>query len=527
MRKLLLALFAMVLICACDNDDNGDDGEDTSSETNDGGGETDEIDTETETETEDEQDLETDTEVLAWAEKIDEYWGEAPEEEKRLAVFDELWDTFAKHYACFDAYNVDWDEQKDYYRPRVKSAQSHGRFYQLLREMLDKLHDSHSPILSTKVCQKVSSVLLRPPVFRQINVLPLVGGCVTLDDDGELMVYQAAPSGNPLEIEPGDVIVGFDDKPWTKNLEDIKRWKLPECDEDFAGAPISAERQRAAALPSNAHLFESIQIKKYATGEVETYSTDLLMERSLNYTICSDQIPVEGVDFPVENWAYMDPSYAQCVSHGIVPNTNIGYITSYAWLGSNLQDFQVAVEELAGTDGLIIDQRFNLGGVVPFVDYGFPYLFNEDIDPLIRFHGRDPSSDDYFALVESYTKTLDADEDTYYDHPIAVLTGPKAGSAGDLAPYMLSHHPRSKSFGRATNGAFGELQMVWGIDPHVQDFSLKVTRNQMVSADGDHLQAWEQIPDEQVWFTKDDAAAGIDTVFEAALSWINQENRQN
>ena len=120
--------------------------------------------------------------------------------------------------------------------------------------------------------------------------------------------------------------------------------------------------------------------------------------------------------------------------------------------------------------------------------------------------------------------SISADESTSYNKPIAVLTGPKSGSAGDLGPYAFSFHPRARSFGRATNGAFGQLNYVWQpADPYIGDFSLNVTEAQMVSADGDHLNGWAQEPDEAVWITADDAAAGIDSIFAAAMDWIESE----
>jgi hypothetical protein len=390
--------------------------------------------------------------------------------------------------------------------------------------MLDTLHDPHSPLLSDTVCHVPR--WQRPPMFKNLNVIPIVGGCVTLDDEDELLVYRAgADDDNPLGLEPGDVIVGFDGKSWQQNLADIDEWGLPECDEDFAAAPISAARQRAASLPSNAHLFTTIEIRRYGASEVESYATEELLENISNYILCGDYVPVEGVDEAVEDLGDLDwNNCTNCVSYDLVPETNIGYVTILGWYGGALSDFAAAVEALWTTDGLIIDQRFNLGGVVPFIEYGFPALLDEDIDPLVRFHHRDPDVDDYLTLTEDYVATVDADETTYYDHPIAVLTGPKSGSAGDVCPYLLAHHPRARLFGRPTNGAFGELLPVWyPYDPFVGDFSAKVTRAQMLSADGEHLNAWEQPPDEEVWLTGDDAAAGVDTIFAAARSWIEAE----
>jgi hypothetical protein len=504
MRALPWFICALLLI-GCDDGSGGDDDTDGGTDTDAG----DEIDTDSST----------------WGAAVDEFWGEAPDQETRLEMFDDLWGTFAETYACFDSYDVDWDLQRDQVRPLVEQAESYGRFYGLLRAMIDTLHDPHSPLLSDVVCHVPR--WQRPPMFKNMNIIPIVGGCVTLDDEGDLLIYRAgADEDNPLGLAPGDVVVGFDGKTWQENLADLDDWGLPECDEDFAAAPISAARQRAASVPTNAHLFTTIEIRRYGASEVESFDTEEVLENISNYLTCGDYVPVEGLVEPVGDLADLDWNGCNnCVAYGLVPETNIGYVTVFGWYGGALNEFAEAVTALWETDGLIIDQRFNLGGVVPFINYGFPQLFDEDIDPLVRFHERDPDDDSYFALVEDFVIALDADEATYYDHPIAVLTGPKSGSAGDVCPYLMSHHPRARLFGRETNGAFGELAPVWyPYDPFVSDFSAKVTRAQMLSPDGEHLNAWEQTPDEEVWLTKDDAAAGIDTILSAALEWIETEN---
>lgn len=464
-----------------------------------------------------------DARALYWSERVESFWGDAPEEEERLRVFDHLWESLAEDYASFDSYDVDWEASREHYRPLVAEDQGYGSFYGHLRQMVDQLHDPHAPLLSQTVC--TTRVRERPPAWRNIDAIPAVGGCVTLDDQGELLVYQVASGdSNPLDLEPGDVIVGFDGQPWEEALAEVESWGLPECDEDFAMAPVSRARRRAATVAANSHLFSTIEVRRYASGAVESHDTGPVIDKSTEITVCADQIPTPGLSQPVLSWAELDLGRcSNCLSWGVVPGTNIGFISAYAWYGDALDDLDEAVEALYETDALVVDQRFNLGGVVQVTDHGFPVLFDQDVDPVVEYHRRVPGGD-YTELERRYDSSITADPETSYEGPIAVLTGPKSGSAGDLVPYALALHPRSRSFGRATVGAFGELAPVWyPDDPFLGDLSLKLTVGQMVAADGTHLGAWEQRPDEEVWITAADAAAGVDPVLEAALQWIESE----
>ena len=58
-----------------------------------------------------------------------------------------------------------------------------------------------------------------------------------------------------------------------------------------------------------------------------------------------------------------------------------------------------------------------------------------------------PAAGGGLATPVSSVGYIDADEATYYDHPIAVLQGPHAASAGDIFPYFMRNHPRARRFG--------------------------------------------------------------------------------
>lgn len=478
-----------------------------------------------------------DTGLFDFVSRVDTYWGDAPDETTRLAIFDDMWGQLAREYACFDTLEIDWDAVRDKYRPQIKSSQSYGRFYQLLSEMIGLLHDSHTVVRSEKI--SASPLGERPPFFVLADKYSPIGACVTELDDGTLVVYRTEDD-NPARLTPGDEILGYDGKHWADLVEEIASWKLPLIG-GYGSAKRAERLQWSQSVLANVHLFRELDVLRLETGEIESIPTDALLN-TVSRLACTDQLTIDGIETPFLYWpdavadAFDNPDYTGWTSWGILPGTNIGYIYPYIWFNQGPEEFDRAIEELKDTDGLIIDQRFNGGGWTTtdgtlFSDLPWVrYLFNQDIDPFVFNLTRNlEKPDDYFALNWEriyLTIRIDADESTFYDGPIALLQGPKAGSGGDLFPYLMSYHPKVRRFGRLTKGAFGGIATLWNpVDWHVHDLFFGYTFIQIADANGNLIQGMELLPDEQIWLTKDDIAAGVDTVAKAAIDWVKSQIR--
>lgn len=474
------------------------------------------------------------------SQSVDDFWGAAPDMETRLAVFDEIWDELAVGYAAFAVKDVDWDAVRTLYRPQVEQAESYGRFYQLLSEMLGEgLQDGHTWIFSQKVCFD-SLLTERPPMLRLNMHSSTLGACVTPLDDGRLVVYRVAPD-NPAELAPGDLVLGYDGIPWVELLDLVASWRLPVCGHR-APSDVAESYNLFVNAINNAHLFETLEVERYGASGADSIPTDQLIDyvndppgdfwRPSAGLLCPDQLPVAGVEFP---WTRFEDSFDPMwgggyTNWGVLEGTNIGYVYLYSWGMQVAADFEEAITDVMGTDGLIIDQRFNTGGYAAW-DGGLSLLFDQDHPQLIYQAFRDPESDDYRALdledpQPGYGwRGIDADESTYYDMPIAVLQGPHAASAGDIFPYFMTFHSRARRFGSVTHGSFGGLNCHWceQPDPHLNDLFMAFTNHTDLDADLSYLQGTDQVPEEPLHMSRDAVAAGVDTVVEAALEWMAQD----
>jgi hypothetical protein len=192
------------------------------------------------------------------------------------------------------------------------------------------------------------------------------------------------------------------------------------------------------------------------------------------------------------------------------------------WFGNVEQEFYDAIYNLTiaqDTTGLIVDFRMNYGGNMFLSDMALELLFNTDVWTIGFAERCDP--DDHMGMCpvgspSSYV--IHGDPATYYDKPIAVLTGPGAVSSGDQVALRFKFHPEARLFGKSTSTAFNapttlELQSGWYT--RYADFDAY-----LVSDPSNYLTHDEFEVDCPIWLRPEDVALGTDTVVQAALDWI-------
>ncbi len=445
---------------------------------------------------------------------VEGYWGDAPDQATRLEVFDALWDTLGASYASFAASGVDWAAVRERYRPLVEAAGSQGRFFQLLADIFLELQDGHSYLVSYQVCAYDSTG--SPPALRLMDSASYSGVCLTPLDDDSLLVTRVA-ADNPAGLAPGDRVIGYDGWRWRHLWTRLLEAELPVCGY-HSSADLAQDMNWQSALLNNAHLFDELDIHRHGVAEPAGVSTELFAGYSSDL-VCTDQLPVAGVELPYTDWA--GSHGAAETSWGILEGTNIGYIYVYAWSGDVTTDFETAVSELMGTDGLVIDQRYNTGGGTGAAMGGLSLLFDQDVEHIMNCAVRDDPADTTSMAINSWGwHAFEADPASYYDQPIAVLVGPRAISAGDLFPVYMTYHPEARRFGRTTDGSFGSIASTWYPDPYLGDLYMAYTYAACVDPDLNWLQGAEIPPETEVWLDPDDVASGVDSVVEEALAWI-------
>jgi hypothetical protein len=462
-----------------------------------------------------------------WRRLIDSTWGPGLPTDQKLQIFDGFWDNFNQNFGGFPNLSYSWDSLKNVFRPEIAAGVSRGRFSSIMSQLSLSLRETSSYISDLGID---SAMLVagkwRPRGIPFVNLGPTcpsgLGATLTPLPDNSLLVIRVDPN-QPLGLQAGDIVLGYDGVPWEQLIRQLLEAQLPISsryygDSYWTSSPESWSHILLTSAAVNWHLFDTLDVVKYSTGQTVHLPTWKLDVTGWDNLIAFEQIPVKGVQFPV--YPSLPAEIRQC-TWGIVEGTNVGYIYIQTWDQYSANFAATAIKELTQqrkTDGLIIDLRFHTGGDVSYLSVLDP-LFS--IDPSSSFSiatRMGPDRMSFFMTPENFGIAL---KHQIYDRPIAVLTGPKCNSAGEYSAFLLRTHPMARFFGKPTNTLYVGGNWVYG--NYIGNlWYYQVAKDAGYShypGEGYLVHKGFDV-DERVWFEKDDVAKGDDTVVKRALQWI-------
>ncbi len=467
-----------------------------------------------------------------WDEAIDSTWGMGLPKSQKLQILNTFWETIDEEFACFvnhpDYYPGWWDSLRTVYVDEINNGDdtcgvSRGRFAAIMNYLSMALKDSHTRARDRTVNENTplnwGTPLLVPGPYGPNDHF---GAGLTPLPDSSLLVYKTIEH-HPLGLVPGDIILGYDGIPWKILYKDMLEAQLPiyfglGWGNRWGSSESAFTHSWLTSAGMNWHLFDSLDVVKYSTGDTIRLSVSPLNHQNMGI-FCTEQMEIPGVPMPNLN------AGERC-SYGIIDGTQIGYIYVWSWSENVEEEFNEAVNALMNdyvTTGLIIDFRLDYWGYMHLSNRGFKELFNTEI-PLINWVKR-CSPDDHLLLCPldfHYFNDIYGSPLAYYDKPIAELTGPGSFSVGDYIALTISKHPMARTFGKPVTAAFNSSKM---LDLGNYWWTCTYSNDNTYSPDhpGEYLMRTEFPVDEEVWLTQDDVAQGHDPVVEAARDWINSQ----
>ncbi|MCP4704489.1 MAG: hypothetical protein GY865_07750, partial [candidate division Zixibacteria bacterium] len=466
-----------------------------------------------------------------WADLIDATWGPGESYGEHLSIWNTFWNNVNNDFTGFEGLETNiWTSIRNLYYPEIQDTVSRGRLSAIINHSCRRLRDGHTRAIDFGVTWTALQPGLPLMVDNASGNNDHFGAGLTPLPDSSLLVYKVGPN-HPLDLELGDLVLGYHGVPWNQLYKDLLDAELPLTGGWFGGSPEAHSHRWHAVAGLNWHLFDTIDVVKYDTGDTLHLPTTL-MEGDVPPCWATEQMPIAGVPMP-------DVYQGEVTSWGIIENTNIGYIYSLEWSPNEDSAYIIdywltaldSLQDYYNVSGVIMDFRINFGTD----NISFQKVINRIFDNQDHFLEVDnrcggPLTFCRFPYYEFFFHINGLSDSRSWDRSIAILTGPGALSGGDFYPMVLSRHPHAKVFGRPTTGAFGGMDFPVLADDWFQ--MIGNTVSYLASNPGVHLMRatfpggaeFPWIDYEDVWLTRDGVAAGRDDVVEAAIAWINSQD---
>jgi carboxyl-terminal processing protease len=296
-------------------------------------------------------------------------------------------------------------------------------------------------------------------------------------------------------VRPGWRIVEIGSKP----VADLLR-TLPEAEPGQAARHQQVEAWRIAQMHLRGPAGSKVDVAfEKGHGEVERVTLPRRLEQGVPVTV--GNLPTMYVRLQKQKRA--TPSGAAA-----------GVIAFNVWMTAIDAQFQRAMDELRGADGIVIDLRGNPGGLAAML-MGISGHFVGERKSLGVMKTRDS---EFRFVANPRLVNLAGERVDPYTGPVAILIDSMSGSASECFAGGMQSIGRARVFGQTSMG-----QALPALFDRLPNGDVLIhAYGDFVTADGTRLEGRGVVPDEAVPLTRADLLAGEDRTMQAALAWIDQ-----
>lgn len=382
--------------------------------------------------------------------------------EERIKVFDQVWRAIYDNYYDKNFRGVDWRQQKDLFRPQAESAATNAELYRVLRQMLGKLGDAHTRIYSPE------------DGFDRYRPSGLTVGLIVRRIEGQPVVTWVDPNSDiaKLNVRPGDTVLQVDGEPVEKVLQRLRK-EIGDSSTSIA---------------------------------LELQSLDRLFYGPRDVPVTVTFADNEGQQKTV-TLVRRHAEFQRRVTFRQLPH-KIGYIELTGFGPEIERDFDVAMQQMQGSRGLILDLRNNGGGFVTTVSQIASYFFAEETD-LGEFITR------YGRSTHRRTQKLR----NVYREPLTVLVSSRSASGSEIFAAAMQERKRALILGTnpATCGCLLGVSRTLKLS---DGGKLNISDTDYRTAFGQRVEGLGVKPDQQIEVRIADLTAGRDRSLEEAVDLL-------
>lgn len=409
-----------------------------------------------------------------------------------LETFDRAWQIVYNTHFDTTFNGVDWVALRTELRPRVESTTDLGELRGTIREMLDRLGQSHFALIPKEVVDSLDPAQGDPSA--EVGDLGFEMRFV-----GDQLVVTAVDPDGPADragVRPGWVVTAVNDDRVRDLLERAK----------------SAESRRPLDILVWGAVQRRLQGPPHTTTRVE-----FLDAGDAPTVLELIRQPAPGVAVKLGNLPTVFARFRSAQSPTPDGDGAVGVIWFNAWMMPIMRQFDQTVDHFRDADGFVIDLRGNGGGVGAMI-MGLAGHFIDGRESLGVMRTRTTTLQ--FVTNPRRVSTAGV-RVTPYAGPVAVLTDGLSASASEVFAGGMQAVGRVRVFGATTAGAVLPASMARLPNGDV----LYHAFGEFETATGIRLEGRGVVPDEPVALTRPDLISGRDAALEAALRWIDTERR--
>jgi carboxyl-terminal processing protease len=359
--------------------------------------------------------------------------GVANSRQERVRVFDQVWRAVYDNYYDKQFRGIDWRLQREIYRPQAEAARSSAELYRVLRQMLGKLGDAHTRIYSPE-----DGFDRHRPAGTSVGVL-------VRRVEGKAVVIWVEPGSEAARqgIRPGFTVSRVDGLPVEKALERIR-------DEIGESSTLTA-----LELQSYDKLFAGPRDTPVAATFIDTEGRLRSVTLVRRFVEFQRRVVVRKLPY------------------------KIGYIELTGFGPEIEKEFELAMQEMQGTRGLILDLRNNGGGFVTTVTQIASYFLPEDtnLGEFIARQGR---------ATPRQTQRLRM----MYREPMVVLVSARSASGSEIFAAAMQERKRALVVGATPTtcgcllGVSRTLRLLDGGKLNVSDTDYRTAKGRRIEGTG-------------------------------------------
>jgi len=396
--------------------------------------------------------------------------------ELRQETFNIVWRTVKEKHFDPTLGGVDWDKVRAQYEPRSADATNNAEFYDVLRQMLGELHQSHFNIIPPEAIVDDSSSEPK-------------GGAIGIDLrvlDGQATITRVEPGSKAAAagLRPGFVIKKIDNTTVEQVLGLFAK---------------SKESPALTALRINRSLLGRINGMPETTVRISYLDEkDQLSEATIARERLKGEMSPKFGNFP--------PQYTEFETKRLVGG--IGYIRFNVFVSMLMDRIRGAIRGMSDAPGIIFDLRGNpggLGGMAP----GIAGVLTKEQSSLGTMSFR--SGYQHFAIFPQPNPFLG---------PVVILTDGGSASTSEIFAAGMQELGRAVVVGERTPGAalpsvFQKLPTGALFQYAIADF--KTPKGTLIEGRG-------VIPNLEVKFTRRSLLEGHDAQLDAAIEQIKKQS---